>query len=915
MLGDFLMIDLKKITNSLFNKPIKKKYKFYEDQVSLINQLENEYSSLKNEDLRKKTTEFRDRISNGSQLSDLLVEAFTVVREASKRTLGQRHYDVQLIGGMVLNDGGISEMKTGEGKTLVSTLPVYLNSLTGKGVHVITVNDYLAQRDSEWMGQIFKFLGLDVGCLQSNMTDQDRKIAYNADITYGTNNEFGFDYLRDNMKHDFESMVQRGHNFAIVDEVDSILIDEARTPLIISGPSEVKSEMYNSINKLMPLLVDDDYDIDEKTKSVNLSDIGIEHAEELLKTNGLLTGQSLFDIENISIIHHINQAARAHKLFVKNKDYIVKEGKVIIIDEFTGRMMEGRRYSDGLHQAIEAKENCQIQAENQTLASVTFQNYFRLYEKLGGMTGTASTEAEEFMDIYGLPVLEIPTNETVNRIDENDEIYMTVEEKYDAIIKEITECNANQQPILVGTTSIEKSEEIATMLEKLGFKRTNYIENENANIKKNTFSVLNAKYHEQEAKIIEQAGRLGAITIATNMAGRGTDIQLGGNLEAELKLLDKSNQENNKKASAIRDRIADEKQQVIESGGLYVIGTERHESRRIDNQLRGRSGRQGDPGKSKFYLSLQDDLMRIFGSEDMESLLKKFGLKDGEPIVHPWINKALEKAQTKIESRNFDIRKNILQFDDVMNDQRKVVFEQRKDLMDDNEASETIIDMRYEYIEDLVKDYIPENSYPEQWDTQALRNKIKTNLLIDAPVDQWAAEEGIAEDEIITRLKKIIDQIMSIKEKKYGEDVIRKIEKTVLLQVLDILWREHLSRLEHLRTSVSLRGYGQRDPLNEYKTESFELFQSLLIRLREQVTAHLIRVEIVKKENFEKGTEEEDSENTKQKKEKNQQQTSLAPSAVKQSNLDPKTFGKVGRNAPCPCGSGKKFKHCHGSAK
>ena len=910
------MIDLKKITNSLFNKPIKKKYKFYEDQASLINQLEKDYSSLKDEDLRKKTTEFKDRISNGSQLSDLLVEAFTVVREASKRTLGQRHYDVQLIGGMVLNDGGISEMKTGEGKTLVSTLPVYLNSLTGKGVHVITVNDYLAQRDSEWMGQIFNFLGLDVGCLQNDMTDTDRKIAYNADITYGTNNEFGFDYLRDNMKHDFESMVQRGHNFAIVDEVDSILIDEARTPLIISGPSEVKSEMYNSINKLMPLLVDEDYDIDEKTRSVNLSDNGIEHAEELLKTNGLLTGQSLFDVENISIIHHINQAARAHKLFVKNKDYIVKEGKVIIIDEFTGRMMEGRRYSDGLHQAIEAKENCQIQAENQTLASVTFQNYFRLYEKLGGMTGTASTEAEEFMDIYGLPVLEIPTNEAVNRIDENDEIYMTVVEKYDAIIKEITECNANQQPILVGTTSIEKSEEIAIILEKLGYKRTNYIENKNTNIQKKTFSVLNAKYHEQEAKIIEQAGRLGAITIATNMAGRGTDIQLGGNLDAELKLLDKSSVEDDNKVSAIRNRIADEKQQVIKSGGLYVIGTERHESRRIDNQLRGRSGRQGDPGKSKFYLSLQDDLMRIFGSEDMESLLKKFGLKDGEPIVHPWINKAIEKAQTKIESRNFDIRKNILQFDDVMNDQRKVVFEQRKDLMDDTEASETIIDMRYEYIEDLVKDYIPENSYPEQWDSQALRNKIKTNLLIDAPVDQWAAEEGIAEDEIITRLKKIIDQIMAIKEKKYGEEVIRKIEKTVLLQVLDILWREHLSRLEHLRTSVSLRGYGQRDPLNEYKTESFELFQSLLIRLREQVTAHLIRVEIVKKENFEKKSDEEDASQTlKHKKEKNQKQANLAPAVAKQSNLDPKTFGKVGRNAPCPCGSGKKFKHCHGSTK
>ena len=908
------MIDLKKITNSLFNKPIKKKYKFYEDQVSLINRLENEYSSLKDEDLRKKTTEFRDRISNGSQLSDLLVEAFTVVREASKRTLGQRHYDVQLIGGMVLNDGGISEMKTGEGKTLVSTLPVYLNSLTGKGVHVITVNDYLAKRDSEWMGQIYKFLGLDVGCLQNDMADTERKIAYNADITYGTNNEFGFDYLRDNMKHDFESMVQRGHNFGIVDEVDSILIDEARTPLIISGPSEVKSEMYNSINKLMPLLVDEDYEIDEKTKSINLSDNGIEHAEELLRTNGILTGQSLFDIENISIIHHINQAARAHKLFEKNKDYIVKDGKVIIIDEFTGRMMEGRRYSDGLHQAIEAKENCQIQAENQTLASVTFQNYFRLYEKLGGMTGTASTEAEEFMDIYGLPVLEVPTNEAVNRVDENDEIYMTIEEKYDAIIKEIKECNSNLQPILVGTTSIEKSEEIATMLEKLGFKRANYKENESTKIEKNTFSVLNAKYHEQEAKIIEQAGRLGAITIATNMAGRGTDIQLGGNFEAELKLLDKSKSNVDKKISALRDRISDEKQKVIEAGGLYVIGTERHESRRIDNQLRGRSGRQGDPGKSKFYLSLQDDLMRIFGSEDMESLLKKFGLKDGEPIVHPWINKALEKAQTKIESRNFDIRKSILQFDDVMNDQRKVVFEQRKDLMDDKEASETIIDMRYEYIEDLVNEYIPENSYPEQWDTQALRNKIKTNLLIDAPVDQWAEEEGIAEDEIITRLKKIIDQIMTIKEKKYGEEVIRKIEKTVLLQVLDILWREHLSRLEHLRTSVSLRGYGQRDPLNEYKTESFELFQSLLIRLREQVTAHLIRVEIVQKENLEKKSDDSSDSRTKKGKEKSQDQQKLAPSQTKPNILDPKTFGKVGRNAQCPCGSGRKFKHCHGSS-
>ncbi len=907
------MIDLKKIANSLFNKPIKKKYKFYEDQVLLINKLENEYSPLSDNDLKKKTTEFRDRITDGTQISELLVEAFAVVREASKRTLGQRHYDVQLIGGMVLNDGGISEMKTGEGKTLVSTLPVYLNSLAGSGVHVITVNDYLALRDSEWMGQIFKFLGLSVGCLQNDMTDAERKVAYAADITYGTNNEFGFDYLRDNMKHDFVSMVQRGHNFAIVDEVDSILIDEARTPLIISGPSEVKSEMYNSINKLMPLLEDDDYDIDEKTRSVNLSDKGVEHAEELLKTNGILTGESLFDIENISIIHHINQAARAHKLFTKNKDYIIKDNKVIIIDEFTGRMMEGRRYSDGLHQAIEAKENCLIQAENQTLASVTFQNYFRLYEKLGGMTGTASTEAEEFMDIYGLPVLEIPTNEAINRIDENDEIYMTIEEKYEAIIDEIKKCNAKQQPILVGTTSIEKSEEIATSLEKLGYKRTNYTENKDPKIKSNTFSVLNAKYHEQEAKIIEQAGRLGAITIATNMAGRGTDIQLGGNFDAEVKLLGSKNSTSiDEEVSALRDRILAEKQKVVESGGLYVIGTERHESRRIDNQLRGRSGRQGDPGKSKFYLSLQDDLMRIFGSEDMESLLKKFGLKDGEPIVHPWINKALEKAQTKIESRNFDIRKNILQYDDVMNDQRKVVFEQRKDLMDDTEASETIIDMRYEYIEDVVKDFIPENSYPEQWDTLSLRNKIKATLLIDAPIDEWAEEEGIAEDEIITRLKKIIDQIMAMKEKKYGKENIRKIEKTVLLQVLDILWREHLSRLEHLRTSVSLRGYAQRDPLNEYKTESFELFQSLLIRLREQVTAHLIRVEIVEKENLDKKSDDNSAKEDAKKVVKNKPPTNVASSHGKQTQLDPKTFGKVGRNAQCPCGSGKKFKHCHG---
>ena len=896
------MFDIKKITKNIFSKPIKKKYKAYEERVEKINLLEDSFIKLSNEELRAKTTEFREKIKSGVQQENILVEAFATVREAAKRTLGQRHYDVQLIGGMVLNDGGISEMKTGEGKTLVSTLPVYLNALSDLGVHIITVNDYLAQRDAKWMGQIFQFLGLTVGCLQNNMSDDDRKYAYQADITYGTNNEFGFDYLRDNMKHDFASMVQRDHHFAIIDEVDSILIDEARTPLVISGPSEVKSDMYTSINKLMPQLKDDDFEIDEKTKSINLSDNGIENAEEILEKNGVLIGQSLFDIENISIIHHINQAARAHRLFIKNKDYIVKDKKVIIIDEFTGRMMEGRRYSDGLHQALEAKENCVIQSENQTLASVTFQNYFRLYRKLGGMTGTASTEAEELMDIYSLPVLDIPTNKPISRLDENDEIYMTLDEKYHAIVEEIKECYKKKQPVLVGTTSIERSEFLASLLEKAGFKRNNYLDKEDIKIKPNTFAVLNAKYHIQEARIIEQAGRLGAITIATNMAGRGTDIQLGGNLEAEIRIIEEMDSSNKtQQIESIKVDIEKEKKEVISAGGLYVLGTERHESRRIDNQLRGRAGRQGDPGKSKFYISLQDELMRIFGTENMDSMLKKLGLKDGEPIIHPWINKALEKAQSKIESRNFDIRKSILQFDDVMNDQRKVIFEQRKDLMDDTEASETIIDMRYEYVEDLVQEYIPENSYPEQWDTQLLRSKIKTTLLIDIPVDDWAEEEGIAEEEIITRIKNIIDQIMELKEKKYGADVLRKVEKSVLLQVLDLLWREHLSRLEHLRSSVTLRSYGQRDPLNEYKTEGFELFQSLLTKLREQVTAHLIRVEVVKNDQLSAENNETVAKNNKNPTNENQ----INPETVKE-------WGKVGRNELCPCGSGKKYKHCHG---
>tara|TARA_Y100000590_G_scaffold469156_1_gene655185 strand:+ start:3771 stop:6455 length:2685 start_codon:yes stop_codon:yes gene_type:complete len=891
------MLDLKKIATNIFNKPIKKQYKFYEAQVEKINALEDKYAQLSDAELKNLTNSFKEKVSSGIQLDDLLIDAFAVVREASKRTLGQRHYDVQLIGGMVLHDGGISEMKTGEGKTLVSTLPIYLNSLAGNGVHVITVNDYLAQRDANWMGGIYEFLGLKVGCLQNDMNDTDRKIAYSSDITYGTNNEFGFDYLRDNMKHNLDSMVQRGHNFAIVDEVDSILVDEARTPLVISGPVEVKSDLYTAINKLIPLLDDDDFEIDEKSKSISLSDPGIEHAEEILDKNGILKGKSLFEIENISIIHHINQAARAHKLFTKNKDYIVKDNKVTIIDEFTGRMMEGRRFSDGLHQALEAKENCAIQSENQTLASITFQNYFRLYKKLGGMTGTASTEAEEFMDIYNLPVLEIPTHEDVKRSDEDDAIFMTSDEKYTAIIDQIKNCSDKKQPVLVGTTSIEKSESLANMLEKSGFKRTNYLDDKKIKLKEKTFSVLNAKYHEQEAKIIEQAGRLGAITIATNMAGRGTDIQLGGNLEAEIKnALSRSNTDD--KIEEITKEINKEKEQVINAGGLFVLGTERHESRRIDNQLRGRSGRQGDPGCSKFFLSLQDDLMRIFGTDNMDSMLKKLGLKDGEPITHPWINKAIEKAQSKIESRNFDIRKSILQFDDVMNDQRKVIFEQRKELMEETEASETIKDMRDEFIEDMVTEYIPENSYPEQWDTEGLRNKIKTSLMIDVPVDEWAKEEGIAEQEIITRMKKIVDQIMQLKEKKYGAEVLKKVEKTILLQVLDISWREHLSRLEHLRTSVTLRSYGQRDPINEYKTEGFELFQNLLYKLRESVTAHLIRVELVERKN--NVQKEQNKENSADEKEKIS------------TTSDPKTWGKVGRNEKCPCGSNKKYKHCHG---
>jgi len=907
------MFDLKKITAKFLNKPLKNQLKYYQSRVNKINELEDSLSKLSDKALKDHTEKFKDRIKSGESLDDILISVFAVVREASKRTLGQRHFDVQLLGGMVLHDGGISEMKTGEGKTLVSTLAVYLNALEDKGVHVITVNDYLAQRDANWMGKIYNFLGLSVGCVISGIDDNQRSQAYACDITYGTNNEFGFDYLRDNMKHSLDQMSQRGHNFAIVDEVDSILIDEARTPLIISGPSENKSDLYVSINKIVPKLIEEDFEIDEKSKSVNLSDQGIENSEKLLKETGLLKNNSLYDIENVTLVHHINQAAKAHKLFEKDKDYIVKDQKIIIIDEFTGRMMEGRRYSEGLHQAIEAKENCPVQSESQTLASITFQNYFRLYSKLGGMTGTAQTEAEEFMDIYRLPVIEIPTNINVNRIDKNDEIYMSIEEKYNAIANLVKDCSERGQPILVGTTSIEKSEYIATLLEKNKFKRIDYDQSIDKKIGKKSFAVLNARYHEQEAKIIEQAGRPGAITIATNMAGRGTDIQLGGNLDSEITII-KSNPDSNKsedlRIKEVTERVLEEKKRVISSGGLYVIGTERHESRRIDNQLRGRSGRQGDPGTSKFFLSLQDDLMRIFGSEKMDGMLKKFGLSEGEPIVHPWVNKALEKAQSKIEARNFDIRKSILKFDDVMNDQRKVIFEQRIDLMKENEASETIIDMRYQTIEDIVAIYIPVNAYPEQWDIIGLKSRIKTVLTLDLPIEEWAGEEGVAEEEIIIKIKDAVDRAMALKSVKYDPHIMRQIEKTVLLQILDLLWREHIVRLEHLRTIVSLRGYGQRDPLNEFKTESFELFKTLLVKLRESVTGHLMRVELTDRvqENEETKTEDrkkEDSNSTKP--------TDSKTTLPKTNNpKDPNSWGKIARNSPCPCKSGLKYKQCHG---
>ena len=925
------------LARKLFGSANDRRIRSYQPNVDAINALEKELEALSDEALRARTDQLKKEVAEGKSLDDVLVPAFATVREAAKRTLCQRHFDVQLIGGMVLHEGGIAEMKTGEGKTLVATLPVYLNALASRGVHVVTVNDYLASRDAEWMGQIYKFLGLTVGVIVHGLDDEQRKAAYDCDVTYGTNNELGFDYLRDNMKYRLEDMVQRGHIFAIVDEVDSILIDEARTPLIISGPLDDRSDFYNTIDAFIPRLDKVDYEVDEKQRAVSLTEAGMEKMEQLLRAGELLKSDHLYDIENVSTVHHVNQALRAHKLFQHDKDYIVRNGEVVIIDEFTGRMMPGRRYSEGLHQALEAKEHQPIQPENQTLASITFQNYFRMYEKLAGMTGTALTEADEFLDIYGLEVVEVPTNQPMIRIDDDDEVYRTAIEKYRAIITLIEDCKTRGQPMLVGTTSIEKSEQLAEMLRKQGWEQHDFTDpnafaalysgDEGAS-KTKVFAILNARYHEQEAYIVSQAGVPGAITIATNMAGRGTDIQLGGNADMRIRqeLKDIEGAERDKRIADIRAQVARLKEKALAAGGLYVLGTERHESRRIDNQLRGRSGRQGDPGHSKFFLSLEDDLMRIFGSDKLDGMLQKLGLKENEAIVHPWINKALEKAQQKVEARNFDIRKNILKFDNVMNDQRKVIFDQRIELMRDDAVADTVGDMRHGVVDDLISKHVPENAYPEQWDTKGLKEEINRVLNLDLPVDEWAKEEGIADEELLARIERRSDEFMAAKVAQWGPDVVRYVEKTILLQTLDHLWREHLLMLEHLRQVIGLRGYGQRDPLNEYKAEAFNLFEKMIQQLREAVTSQLMRVEIVSSPPPEDQAQLPYMEAHKIDPTTGEDEMALAgatasplsragtsavPVADRKPN-DPASWGKVGRNEVCPCGSGKKYKHCHG---
>jgi preprotein translocase subunit SecA len=909
---------LLKFAQKLFGSSNERELKRLSVIIAPINEIEPEFSKLSDAELQAKTTEFRIRLQNGESHDDILPEAFSTVREAAQRTLEQRHFDVQLIGGLCLHQGKIAEMRTGEGKTLVSTLAAYLNAIEGKGVHIVTVNDYLASRDSEWMGKIYEFLGLSCDCIIGNMPDSERRKAYACDITYGTNNEFGFDYLRDNMKFKLEDMVQRPFNFAIVDEVDSILIDEARTPLIISGPSEGSTELYNKIDVLIPLLDESHYELDEKTRTVTLNEEGNIKVEDLLEEHGLIESGNLYDPHNISLVHHVAQALRAHKLFTKDVDYIVQNDKVIIIDEFTGRMMEGRRYSDGLHQALESKERVHIQNENQTLASITFQNYFRLYPKISGMTGTAMTEAEEFAQIYGLGVVDIPTNVPVLRVDNDDKIYKSIDEKFEAIADLVKDCQARNQPVLVGTVSIEKSERLSALLKK----------------KKVKHNVLNARYHEQEASIIAQAGAPAAVTIATNMAGRGTDIQLGGNLDMRIANeieADWSDEGKKDARQKIEKEIKEYKVIVQEAGGLCVIGTERHESRRIDNQLRGRSGRQGDAGSTFFFLSVEDDLMRIFAADKMATLLQSnIGLKEGEALTHPWLSKALEKAQARVEQQNFEIRKNLLKYDNVMNDQRKVIYEQRREIMNaGDDLDELVTEMRYDVIDDLVFRCIPEQAYAEQWDIDTLESETLRMLNLDLPIKDWAKEEGIADDEIYDRIKNTSNAKMKAKIAVAGLENFRHLQKSFVLQILDQHWKEHLLSLDHLRQGINLRAIAQRDPLNEYKAEAFGLFEGMLNKMRETVTQTLSLVEINVDDSVMRALDEQVQQDGDIATNEGRMDPALMgtpragyverkmkvqpfPSKQVFDENNPETWGKVSRNAPCPCGSGKKFKQCHG---
>ena len=899
------MLGIGNLAKLVFGTPNDRKVKSVRPLVAQVNALEEKFRALSDADLIAKTRELQGRAQGGESLDALLPEAFANCREGARRALGLRAFDTQLMGGIFLHQGNIAEMKTGEGKTLVATFPAYLNALAGKGVHVVTVNDYLAKRDAEWMGKVFAQLGMTTGVVYPFQPDEEKRAAYQADVTYATNNELGFDYLRDNMKGSIDQMVQRGHFFAIVDEVDSILVDEARTPLIISGPSQDRSELYKTLDAFMPELTEEHFKLDEKTRNATFTEEGNEYLEKRLQAAGVLPeGQTLYDPESTTIVHHANQAMRAHKLFHRDQQYIVRDDEIVLIDEFTGRMMKGRRLSDGLHQAIEAKERVQIQPENVTLASVTFQNYFRLYAKLGGMTGTAATEAEEFAEIYKLGVVEVPTNRPIQRIDEHDRVYRTAAEKYAAVLEAIKEAHAKGQPLLVGTTSIEKSEMLSQMLNQAGI----------------AHNVLNARQHEAEAYIVAEAGKLGAVTIATNMAGRGTDIQLGGNVEMKVMQALAADPEANpdELRARIEEEHANEKQAVLDAGGLFVLATERHESRRIDNQLRGRSGRQGDPGRSLFFLSLEDDLMRIFGSERLDKVLSTLGMKDGEAIIHPWVNKSLERAQAKVEGRNFDIRKQLLKFDDVMNDQRKAIFSQRLEIMHTEEVAEVAADMRTQVIDDLVDEYLPPRSYAEQWKTDDLKTAIIDRLNMDLPVKDWAAEDGVDQETMRERIQQATDGYMSQKAEQFGDENMRQIEKQVLLQQIDAKWREHLVTLEHLRSVVGFRGYAQRDPLSEYKTEAFQLFETMLDGLRFDVTQQLARIRPLtdaEREEMMRDYQRQQAEAQAAMHPEHEEAEGgeISARVAGFDETDPTTWGNPSRNDPCPCGSGQKFKHCHGA--